>query len=127
MQHIQSGLPSGLLSERQDSVRCGRWLSAARFGAGRRALLVVALGAFASSMQAAPPLDAAAARAQESATAPGVGKLQARLDALQHITVTEQRGPATDVPAASPTVQAVLDDAAQDELSASADAADMPD
>ncbi len=119
MQHIPSDMPS--------SEQHGRTARAARFSAGHCALLVLAFNALVLPAQAAPLADAAAAPTHESAFAPATGKLQARLDALQHITVTEQRAPAAEVQAASPAVQAVLDDAAQAERSASDDAVAVQD
>lgn len=59
-------------------------------------------------------LCAAAARADD----PAPSALQARLDALQHITVTEARPPAAEVAPPSAEVNAVLRAAAEDETSA---------
>ena len=123
MQQTQSDLPS--VEQHSQAER------ALRRPAVRCVMLVLAIGAFVLPAQATPLADAAVEPAHASATAPpaapGTGKLQARLDALQHITVTAQRVPAADVPAASPTVRAVLDDAARAERSASGATTDSPD
>ena len=98
----------------------------------RPSLFALAMSAYVLPLQAASlPVAVQLATTQpeavapdhESASVPSAGKLQSRLDALQHITVTAARAPAGDVPAASVTVQAVLDDAHQAERAVAADMA----
>ena len=99
----------------------------------RPSLFALAMSAYALPLQAAVSLPVAVqlettqpeavAPVHESVAVPSAGKLQSRLDALQHITVTAARAPAGDVPAPSATVQAVLDDAHQAERAVAADMA----
>ena len=98
----------------------------------RPSLFALAMSAYVLPLQAASlPVAVQLATTQpeavapdhESASVPSAGKLQSRLDALQHITVTAARAPAGDVPAPSVAVQAVLDDAQQAERAVAADIA----
>ena len=98
----------------------------------RPSLFALAMSAYVLPLQAASlPVAVQLATTQpeavapdhESASVPSAGKLQSRLDALQHITVTAARAPAGDVPAPSVAVQAVLDDAHQAERAVAADMA----